>query len=119
MGDNHLRSSIEDIEKHVKANLARDTEWNHILFLTTLKAIMEDGAVEASSNKLSLSPEYKQRKVQRIVTKHFQRSQPVPMALVSRRTGDDSTLRNDDRLKHKAAKRKVSKQERENEMETG
>lgn len=118
MGDNHLRSSIEEIEKHVKANLPSDIEWNHILFLTTLKAIMEDGAVEISSNKLSLSPDYKQRKVRSIVTKLCQHSQPAPMALVSLRTDDESTLRNDDHLKYKAAKRKVSRQDRENEMET-
>ena len=121
MGDNHLRSSVETIEKHVKANLPSGTEWNHVLFLTTLKAIIEDGDVDVSSNHFTLSPDFKRKRVRSFMTKLQQCPNP-PMTYPSFDAGDDNnspTLRNnDEHLKYKAAKRKVGQNERESPMET-
>lgn len=121
MGDNHLRSSVETIEKHVKANLPSGTEWNHVLFLTTLKAIIEDGDVDVSSNHFTLSPDFKRKRVRSFMTKLQQCPNP-PMIYPSFDAGDDNNSptprNNDEHLKYKAAKRKVGQNERESLMET-
>jgi hypothetical protein len=118
MGDNHLRSSNEAIEKHVKANLPSGMAWNHVLFLTTLKAIIEDGDVDVLSNAFSLSPDYKKRRVRNIMAKLQQSPNPPMISLSFADDDDSSTVRNDEHLKHKAAKRKVGQSERGTKMET-
>lgn len=61
--DCHLRSHLDAIRRHVYSALEDDHTWNEVVFMKTLKSIVNDGEVEQiTAVNCALSPEYKRRR---------------------------------------------------------
>lgn len=63
--DCHLRSNVDSIRRHVMSALEESDQhsWNEIVFLKTLKSIVQVGEVEQQTFvNCALSPEYKRRR---------------------------------------------------------
>ena len=79
--DCHLRSNVDSIRRHAYAALEGDNKWNEVIFMTTLKAIVNDGEVEQSAGvNCALSPEYKRRRANSLTAyiETKKESQPIP-----------------------------------------
>jgi hypothetical protein len=107
--DSHMRSSIDAIYRYVESHLPDGVECNYPLFLTDLKAMAEDGIIEATSTHCSFSPEYKKRRVSEIHARALilQAACPnlsVTMDVVSAPSAKPNSYHH---IKHKQAKRRI------------
>jgi hypothetical protein len=66
--DYQTRSNIEAIRRHTQDKMECESDrhnWNEVLFLKTLKAIIRDGEIEQCTNvSAALSPEYKKKRAE-------------------------------------------------------
>ena len=61
--DCHLRSNVDAIRRHVMSAFEPDHSWNEVVFMKTLKTVVQDGEVEQHTFvNCALSPEYKRRR---------------------------------------------------------
>ena len=104
--DNHMRSSIDAIYRHVESNLPDGVECNYPLFLHNLKSMAEDGDLELTSTHVGLSQEFMKRRLSEIYARGsmLQAGLHTNVTLLAYYTPSQRSV---DHLKNKEAKRRV------------